>query len=676
MDRQRLTNWWIKWEDLKWPSPDALDRIKYKADKYVEANITTAVIYGCHFRWDYMPYFTLLHDYLATVAEALHERGIKLYDHHSVSLVHRYSTRDEMRHVMLHSGPHIPFCPSREAAATWEYNGKRLNDMRFIDVKTGEPLYFPQYAAEGLCYRNPQFKEAYQEYALSLIRDTGIDGLMADDTVHFMHMHSCGCAHCRAELKRRSGIDLPPIEDQSFWGNFDNPAWLDWIDLRFDSTAEFHRDLRKVLPKDFPLMSCGPTSAVGTAVGNSADARKFLEGCNYTNLELCGNTPPYKHDPVTTNRPLGIQIVNASHHQAAAREKGVRCYGTGYGFTEPSANIIWAVNRFLDADCHFSTLKPRLGLPDRILDALPEEFDVVGKAYGFEKDHPALFDGDMIGQVGVYFSYETRNHTCFGYMSSGYAKDFQDTLQILFRGGISAHTIFNFPKSPGEYPLVILSSALSMTQEEIAALHAYLNAGGKVIVTGPSPLPECENSWKFPNKPDVMPLEFFSTIRDGVWHNAAAWLSGPQPNCPDSNMWTESASGVFYNPQRVIHIKEEFLSLCKEHCRKLPVTVLESTGYLTAFYNCKEGLTVQFLAEDYDTDIDHHLDEIRFHRSRVNYINKVTPVGVTRTLRLLADKEPTVFTPFNDEGAAVSLAGKEYAVSLPENCSYAIMQFK
>ena len=278
MDRQRLTNWWIQWEDLKWPGVDALDKIKYKADKYVEANISTAVIYGCHFRWDYMPFFTQLHDYLGTVAEELHQRGVKLYDHHSVNLIHRYPDGDKaaMRHVMMDSGPHLPFCPSSEAAATWEYNGKKLNDWRMIDVKTGKVLWYPQYASEGFCHRNPDFIEAYKHYVNRLIKDTGIDGLSADDPIHYMKFNSCACPHCRAELKRRTGIDLPPIEDQNFWGNWDNPAWKEWIDLRYESTGNFMRQLAEDLPKDFVLMSCGASSASPGTLGSGSDGRKFL----------------------------------------------------------------------------------------------------------------------------------------------------------------------------------------------------------------------------------------------------------------------------------------------------------------------------------------------------------------------------------------------------------------
>jgi hypothetical protein len=196
--------------DLYWPDPDNLDRIKRRAEGFAKANVSAAMIFGTHFRWDYIPYLPLLHDYLATVAEELHSYGIKLYDHHSVNLVHRYDTREELRRVMTHSGPHLPFSPSREAAASWTYKGMLLNDWRMKDVRTGKPLYFPHYTAEGFCHRNPEFIYAYKEYLKELIADTGIDGLSADDGMYYMQYNACGCDHCRAELRRRAGIDLPP----------------------------------------------------------------------------------------------------------------------------------------------------------------------------------------------------------------------------------------------------------------------------------------------------------------------------------------------------------------------------------------------------------------------------------------------------------------------------------
>ena len=106
MKKRRFTNWWIHWEDLHWPNPDSRDAIRRKAEKYAQANITSAIIFGCHFRWDYLPFFTILHDYLATVAEELGKYDIELIDHHSVNLIHRYSSVEEMRRVMEQRPPH------------------------------------------------------------------------------------------------------------------------------------------------------------------------------------------------------------------------------------------------------------------------------------------------------------------------------------------------------------------------------------------------------------------------------------------------------------------------------------------------------------------------------------------------------------------------------------------
>ncbi len=677
---KRIVSWWLRMEDLNWPSPDNHDKIKRRAEAIAKANATTAMIFGTHFRWDFLPYFTLLHDYLATVAEELHKYGVELYDHHSVNLIHRYDTKEEMRHVMLHSGPHLPLSPSREAAASWRYNGLLLNDWRMIDVKTRDVLYFPQYAAEGFCYRNPDYIESYAHYLKNLIADTGIDGLSADDPVHFMHYNSCACPHCRAALRARTGVELPPADDRSFWGNWENPAWHAWIDLRFEAASEFFAALKPLLPADFRLTTCGHNSAAANANGNAADARSFLAGgCNYTNLEMSGNMPPYKKDPVTTNIDIMSRIANANHHQACAREQGGRCFSTGFGFTEQTANIVWAVNKQMGADCWFSCLKDRLGLPQHVLDTLPDEADVIGRAFTFEATHPELFVGEQVGQVGVYFSYETRNHSYFGNLNKGYVKDYVATLRILLKNGISPHTVFDFPKNADKYPLILVPSAARMTAAEQESLSAYLAAGGRVVVTGPSALSDCKHSYRLPSAPTLdTPLAFFSTVEHGVKHRAAEWtLSDEIVPCTAPNTWQSPRAGLDYHPYRISDgaLDTAVLELCHRHCRPLPVRVTESEGYLISTFESDDAVTVHLLAADFDTDIDHHLDDMRFHRSRVNYINKAEPAGVCDTLRIASDNKPTVFTPFSNEASTVTQVADGYTVTLPHGTAYAVLYF-
>lgn len=677
---KRLVNWWLTWEDLNWPSVDMMDKIRRRAEAAAKANVTTAVLFGCHFRWDYLPYFTLLHDHIATTCEELHKVGIELYDRHSINLVHRYDTVEEMRHVMLHSGPHIPFSPSREAAASWEYGGKKLNDWRMIDVRTGKALYYPQYASEGFCYRNPDFVEAYCDYAKKLVADTGIDGLAAEDTVHYMHMNSCGCPHCREELKRRTGLELPSAEDRSFWGNWENPAWRQWIDLRYESGKEFFEKLMPALPEGFTVTTCGANSAAATTTASASDASRFVAGgSNYVHMELSGNTPPYKNDPVTVNRPISGISIGFSHHQAVARENKIRAFSTGYGFTEPSANIIWAVNKLLDTDCCFSTLKARLGLPDAMLKELPEEPELVERVYTFEKDHPELFCGEQVAQVGVYFSYETRNNTFFGSVNKGYYSDYAEALRSLSYAGISVHTLLHLPTDPEVYPVIVLASVLQMTDGERAAVERYRKAGGKVIVCGPSPLEFCESKWEFPTSPEINSSEdFFATIANGVWIKLPDWVSKTVfPESAEENRWREVADGLFYNPHRLRDKKigDSFLELVKRYAKSLPLGTEDCKGYLTNIFETEDAFVMHFLAADYDTDIDHRLDEMRFHRSRVNFVNKVKAIGVTSKLLLRTDRAPTVYLPFDQGEAKIFCENGTCTVALPENTSYVIAKF-
>lgn len=673
----RIATWWMHWADLNWPDADNYEKIKRRAEGFAKADVTAAMFFGAHFRWDFLPNFPILHDYMATVAEELHKYGIKLFDHHSVNLVHRYSTRDEMRKVMQHSLPHLPWSPTREAAASWEYKGKRLNDWRMIDVKNGQPLYFPQHTAEGFCHRNPDFQNAYQDYVKYLISETGIDGLSADDAMYFMHFNACACPHCKAEFSRRCGIELPPVTDASFWGNWDNPAWLQWIDLRFDASGDFYENLRKTLPDDFVLTGCGSQSASAKAVMSSADARTYLRGWNYVNMEMSGNTPPYKHDKLTTNVPVPTRLVNSSHHQAAAAEKGVRAFCTGFAHSIETANHVWAVSKILGADAWIGTLKTRLGLPWSILDKIPNEEDILGNAFGFEAKHPELFEGEFVGQLGVYFSYETRNHTLYGALNKGYTLDYSNTLKALFSNGICPHTVFNIPENTDKYPLIILSGVSKMREDEKASLEKYLVSGGKVIVLGPSALSFGNARIEMKNRLDVSPSEFFTSVPDGLHVVLPDWMTKTVPETDIyEDLWIQPKEGLYINSNRIDHIDlSSFLELCKKYINKMPYNVVSAKGYLSTTLKNENKVIMQFLAEDYDVEINEELDSMRNHRSRVNLVTKIKAIGTDGMIKIEADKNPKVYTPFNDIGANVTMDNNICTIELPDNCSYVIVEF-
>ena len=133
-----------------------------------------------------------------------------------------------------------------------------------------------------------------------------------------------------------------------------------------------------------------------------------------------------------------------------------------------------------------------------------------------------------------------------------------------------------------------------------------------------------------------------------------------------------------YNPHRVSDgkITEGLLALARHYAVKPPVEVLSAEGYMMTLFEKEGGTVLHMLAADYDTDIDHHLDEIRFHRSRVNFVNKADPIGISREVQVKADVAPKVFTPFNAEESCVVREADGYRITLPEKTAYAILYFE
>ena len=140
--------------------------------------------------------------------------------------------------------------------------------------------------------------------------------------------------------------------------------------------------------------------------------------------------------------------------------------------------------------------------------------------------------------------------------------------------------------------------------------------------------------------------------------------------------WNEITPGVWYNPARLpdAAVAEGMLKLVRKFLRPLPVKLEGIGGYLAAVHKNEKYYIVHLLAKDYDTDIDHRLDEIRTHRTRVNLITKVEPLNVSREFTVETELPVEVYTPFNDEGATWERRGGAVRVELPDKCSYAVVR--
>lgn len=669
----RMASWWITWKDLDWPSSDNLDRIKIRADQMAVANVNVATVFGSHFRWDFMPIWETLHSYMATVTEELHKRNILFFDHHSAVLVHRYDTREEMLNVKMHSGPHLPFSPSRRAAASWKFKGRRLNDWRMRNALTGEILYLPQYTAEQFCYNNPEFIESYLEYVKELILETGIDGIMCDDAIHFLGYFSCVCACCRKQFRERFGFELPGPHDRSFWANWNNPAWNGYIDMRFKNNGDFLEKIRSILPPGFPMMSCCSGSNHPFHVNTGQDVRQFSRACNLVHLEMCGNTPPWRGEGACWSPPVVKRLTEALHHLGVARQRDCRCIGQGYGFTEATAGIIWALNKTLGADCWFSTLKGRLGLPDSIISKLPDDASPASVSFSFEKAHPELFSGKPLFQLGIYFSYETRNHSFFGSQGDGMCRDVEDTQELFFSAGLGAETVVDIPENVAEYSLLIFPSVAMLTDAEIAAMRSFVRSGGVILATGPLGFGEAADMWDIPMQ-----------SKKDIW--TPGWMEGPVKGLECPAEWREMEKGIFWNPSRIQddELSGDLLKKATDFIAPLPFKLIASKGFLMIpHYNQNnDSYCLHFLSAEYDVEIDKELDRIRFHRSRVNLITKSIPTGTDGVIELESNFKVEAFSPLNKNAPKIEINTQfsnhspQIKIDLPQDCCYTIVRLK
>ena len=474
--RYRAVSWWLTWEDLAWPNQALMEKIRRRADRCAASGVNCCIVFGAHFRWDFMPIWGRLHDLLRFIADELHQRQIVLFDHHSSVLTHRPRSREEALNIWRSNRHHVPFYPSNEIAATLQFNGSRLNDWRMLDVEASQPVYLATYNAEQYCMNNPAFREAYGQYLKQLLAETGIDGLMSDDGIFYADWRACACSHCRKRFKEQYGQSLPPVSDAGFWGNRGSQAFRDWIKMRFEACGDFLVDVKKVLPPGFPLLTCCSSSDGYALPAFGMSYQDFIRSCNLIMLEMCGSTPSIEG---AWDERIPSQLL----HLGIARDHHAACFGLGYGYFPDTAFFVWALNKFLGSDSWFSTLKGRLVATEPHLAALADDSELVGEGYRWEKARPQLFTGEVDTDIAVFFSRATRDF--YGQCQPDYAGDYHASCLQLMRAGITYEVVTDIPGA-GKWRRLVLSSAVCLSADQRRRLSEFLAGGGTVIATGPT----------------------------------------------------------------------------------------------------------------------------------------------------------------------------------------------
>ena len=451
---------------------------------------------------------------------------------------------------------------------------------------------------------------------------------MCDDMICFGGFYACGCEHCRKKLS----FELPESTDVSFWGNWGDSRWIEYLAMRRDSIGSFLETVKAALPENFPLMSCCTSGAYG---GNNVCAQsvhEFVRGDNIINLEICGDNPAN----------VGERLAGGSYQAGAAKKYHCPVIAIGYGFYPDSAGHLWALNHMTGYSTWFSTLNGRLGLSKEILATLPGDAAPIAGAFKFEKAHPELFVESLEYNCAVYFSEKTKTDSYFGACEEGATKDYRKLIGELFAVGIRAETIFDFPENAAKCSCVLMPSAALLTEEERTAMTKYLASGGVVLRYGPTDLTG------FPTRPE----KDFESLK---------WLQGQTfDSYAPADEWRELERGLWYNPARNPHDLPTVLR--SKMRRDLPQ--VEASGFAVSVRKS----SIHLLAMEYDLEIDEKLEALRRQHSHVRLIREAKPKNCANEIRCSVPVEK-VYCPLG--GSARIESGK---VVLEGNPMYVILE--
>ncbi len=380
---RRAASWWVTIDDLQWSQKSIKDKIKRRAAAFAEARIDMAINFGFHNRFDFANYFGRVHGYYANVCEELHQYGIKFMDHFSCNHVTRPKNEEEYQKVMTGQRHALLLFYDPIAAAHAQYEGHFYNDLCEKVISDGSRGYAWQYQFESFCHNNPGFLDMHTKYLERLLKEVPLDAIEVDDMCSYPGLATCGCQYCRERFRRDYGREIPPFEDKNFWGdtqkpmlqwgNYNNPAFRDFIRMKSDGIAD-HVKLIKSVVGNLPLQTCCSSSGPIVLNSISLDLEKISPYLDFFMLENCG---------------FNIRSVNwmpmeaeALHQKDIAQQRGgAPAIALSYTIYEKGGYLGWALSRFWGVANWSSTLNGRLEVDPP--DAMEQE-DVIRKWNNWE----------------------------------------------------------------------------------------------------------------------------------------------------------------------------------------------------------------------------------------------------------------------------------------------------
>ena len=151
---------------------------------------------------------------------------------HVVDAAHKYGLK-----VYLHL----------TANSVADYFASAHPDWMSVSLKDGTPM--KTWGSSWACLNNKEFAKLFYQRLDNLIRESGADGLMVDETVTMYD--SCGCSSCRQLFKDETGLELPEI-GAPWLGDLSSPLYKTFLDWRANNGIRENKKIRDILLSSKP----------------------------------------------------------------------------------------------------------------------------------------------------------------------------------------------------------------------------------------------------------------------------------------------------------------------------------------------------------------------------------------------------------------------------------------
>lgn len=323
----------------------------------------------------------------------------------------------------------------------------------------------------GLCCLNaPGYQEYVRNQFAQLCDDYDFEGMWVD--MCGWHGAICTCNHCRAKFYEETGLEIPDKVD------FDNPNWHAFLRARERWMIEFNRIIRETVDAHKPGTTIAFQSAFYRSGWSCSFSNEYAALSDYIAGDFYGDALKYSAlckllSNITPNRPMEFMIsrcMNLGDHTTTKTDEELR-------FSAIAALLHGAAFLFIDAIDPAGTLDKRLyERMGRIKGELKPLFDnwapeaAVSSEIDFMVDFVSNYDPADNGKS----------------LHNAYHMPYADLFSQFARTMIDHNITYDFVTKVCNAPVTVITRQHLMTDAQIAELREYVEAGGKLIVSGDS----------------------------------------------------------------------------------------------------------------------------------------------------------------------------------------------